>query len=128
MEQNLEQYRFSKTHEWVLNNDGIVTVGISEHAGNLLGDLVYIEFPEVGDHFNRGDDMLVVESVKAASDVYAPLSGEIVEINDALQDNPGDVNGSPYQDGWLVKLKLDQNSLEDLLTFEQYDSHIAEEA
>lgn len=128
MDKSLEGYKFTKTHEWVSYSDGVITVGISDHAGQLLGDLVYVEFPEVGTHFDSGDDMVVVESVKAASDVYAPLSGEVIEVNDTLVDNPGDVNSSPYEAGWLVKIKLDNDSLEGLLTKAEYDDLVTEDA
>ncbi|MEM9531542.1 MAG: glycine cleavage system protein GcvH [Pseudomonadota bacterium] len=121
--------RFSRSHEWVRQEeDGTVRVGISDHAQNLLGDLVYVELPEVGAEFQREDACAVVESVKAASDVYAPLSGEVTEVNESLNDAPETVNEAPYEDGWLFVLKpsaademgelLDPNAYEQTLSDE----------
>ena len=121
-------FKYTKAHEWVSIDGDIARIGISAHAQNLLGDLVFVELPEVGESFSQGDDMVVVESVKAASDVYAPLSGEITEVNDVLEDTPGMVNGSPYQDGWLVQMKLNNHSeLNELLTYEAYNALVKEE-
>ena len=114
--------KFLKSHEWArVEGDGKVTVGISDHAQGLLGDLVYVELPKPGTKFERGATIAVVESTKAASDVYAPLSGEVVESNAALSDTPQKVNESPYEGGWLFKLKL-SNSKEmgELLAADAY--------
>src|SRR5690348_6167282 len=94
--------KFTSTHEWVrIEEDGTITIGITSHAQEMLGDLVYVELPEPEAQVRLGEECAVVESVKAASDVYAPLSGEIIEINDLLLDMPGTVNSDPYGDGWL---------------------------
>lgn len=97
--------RYTKDHEWVRIDAGLATVGISEHAAEQLGDVVFVELPEVGKKFKKGDGLAVVESVKAASDVYAPISGEVVEINQAIVDDPAKVNGDPQGAAWFVKLK-----------------------
>ena len=99
--------KFLKSHEWArLESDGRVTVGISDHAQGLLGDLVYVELPNVGDRIEAGNASAVVESVKAASDVYCPLDGEVVAVNDAIQNDPSIVNAEPQAGGWFFKLKL----------------------
>ena len=101
-----EALKYAATHEWArLDEDGLVTVGISDHAQDALGDLVFIELPEVGAEAEAGKELAVVESVKAASDVYAPVSGVVAAINEALADAPETVNASPYGDGWFFKLK-----------------------
>ncbi|WP_455366388.1 glycine cleavage system protein GcvH [Kaarinaea lacus] len=125
-----EDLHYTKTHEWVKQDaDGTVTVGITDHAQNLLGDMVFIELPEVGSEFTTGDDCAVVESVKAASDVYCPVSGEIIETNEALVETPEVVNQDPYGDGWLFKLKPnDEGEVEDLLDAEVYKELAEEES
>ena len=117
-----EDLKYTKTHEWVKQDaDGLLVVGISDHAQGLLGDMVFIELPEVGTSYNSGDDCAVIESVKAASDVYCPVSGEVVEINEAVVDSPETVNQDPYGDGWLFKLQpVDEGEVEDLLNAEGY--------
>ena len=122
--------RYMSSHEWIrVENDGTAYVGISDHAQNAMGDLVYVELPEVGDTINAGDEVGVVESVKAASDIYSPVTGEIIAINEALNDNPEQVNNDPYGDGWLYRLKLsDPEELEDLLNAEEYAEQLEEEA
>jgi glycine cleavage system H protein len=121
--------KYASSHEWVRNEgDGTVTVGISEHAQGLLGDMVFVDLPDVGDEFAAGDDCAVAESVKAASDIYAPVAGEIVEINEELEDAPEKVNSDPYGDGWLFRIKLeDAGELGDLLDAEGYESSIDED-
>ena len=102
-----ENLKYTATHEWIADHgDGTVTVGISAVAAEHLGELVYVELPKPGAQYEKGDACAVVESTKAASDVYAPLSGEVIAVNAALADAPGQVNASPYSDGWLFKLKL----------------------
>lgn len=125
-----EDLHYTKTHEWVKQDaDGTVTVGITDHAQNLLGDMVFIELPEAGSEFTTGDDCAVVESVKAASDVYCPVSGEIIETNGALVETPEVVNQDPYGDGWLFKLKPnDEGEVEDLLDAEAYKELAEEES
>ena len=117
-----EDLKYTKTHEWVKPAaDGSLVVGISDHAQGLLGDMVFIELPEVGTSYNSGDDCAVVESVKAASDVYCPVSGEVVEINDNVVESPEIVNQDPYGDGWLFKIQpVDEGEVEDLLNAESY--------
>lgn len=102
-----ENLKYTTTHEWIADHgDGTVTVGITAVAAEHLGELVYVELPKPGAKFKQGDACAVVESTKAASDVYAPLSGEVIDANDALSSAPGSVNTAPYTDGWLFKLKL----------------------
>jgi len=115
---------YRESHEWVRDEgDGTVIVGISDHAQAQLGDMVYVELPEPGMSYGQGDAFGVVESVKAASDVYAPVSGEVVETNPALEDEPELVNSDPYGDGWLLRLQLaDSGELEGLLSAEAYEA------
>ena len=123
-----QELRYTKNHEWVLkNDDGNLTVGITEHAQHLLGDLVFVELPESGNTFSEGEDCAVVESVKAASDVYCPLDGEIIEQNEALADTPELINQDPYGDGWIFKLKPnDAGAYDDLMDADAYSEEIAE--
>lgn len=101
-----QDLRYTKTHEWIMQNDeGTLTVGITDHAQGLLGDLVFIEAPEEGTTFQEGDDSAVVESVKAASDVYAPVDGEVTASNEVLEDTPEIINNDPFGDGWIYKIK-----------------------
>ncbi|WP_298941978.1 glycine cleavage system protein GcvH [uncultured Psychromonas sp.] len=124
MENNL---KFTETHEWVLDNgDGTITMGISNQAQKLLGDVVYVDLPDVGDDAEAGEAFSLVESVKAASDLYAPVTGEVVEINEELESSPELINESPYSAGWIVKIKLaDAAELDNLITSEAY--HAANE-
>ena len=114
--------KFLDSHEWArLEDDGTVTVGISEHAQELLGDIVFVELPDIGKNIAKKGDIAVVESVKAASDVYSPVSGEITEINEVLNDNPEIINASPYDEGWFFKIKpQDIEELANLLDSEAY--------
>ena len=117
--------KFLDSHEWIKVDDNTAIVGISDHAQNELGEVVFVELPAIGDEFVLGDEAAVVESVKAASEVYTPISGEVIEVNDALEENPELVNTSPYEDGWFFKLKVsDENlgSIESLMTAEEYSS------
>ena len=124
-----EELKYTKTHEWVRReSDDTVTVGITDHAQNLLGDMVYVETPEVGTNYGEGDDCAVVESVKAASDVYCPISGEVIEVNETLADAPEIINKDPFGDGWLFKLQPeDVEHLEELLDAEAYTKLVASE-
>lgn len=124
------ELKYVASHEWIREEgEGVVTIGITEHAQDLLGDVVFVELPEVGDTVSAGDDAGVVESVKAASDVYAPLSGEVVAINEALEDSPELVNSDPYGDGWFFKLKLsDTAEMDDLLDADGYAAHCESES
>lgn len=120
--------KFLKTHEWArVEGDGKVTVGISDHAQGLLGDLVYVELPGVGDRVEAGNACAVVESVKAASDVYAPVSGTVVAVNSALSDKPETINEDAYGEGWLFALEIeDTEQLNDLLEPDDYAEQIEE--
>lgn len=119
-------YRFAESHEWALDNgDGTITIGISDHAQELLGDIVFVDLPEVGDEVTAKSEFSVVESVKAASDIYAPASGEIIAVNEALEDEPEIINNAPYEGGWIAKIKLsDAAELDELLDAETYGSSI----
>ncbi len=122
------ELRYASSHEWASNEDGTVTVGITAHAQDAMGDLVYVELPEVGQVVAAGDEAGVVESVKAASDIYAPVSGEIVAINEALEDEPELVNNAPYEGGWLFKVAMsEETDLDNLLTADQYQAQIESE-
>ncbi len=125
-----EELKYTKSHEWVrLEADGSVTIGITEHAQELLGDMVFVELPEVGRQMAAEEDCAVVESVKAASDVYAPIAGEVTEANSALEDSPEIVNQSPYGDGWLFRMQpADATEIDSLLDAAGYAAVVAEEA
>ncbi|MCA0899648.1 glycine cleavage system protein GcvH [Microbulbifer agarilyticus] len=122
------ELKYASSHEWArLEEDGTVTVGISDHAQDALGDVVYVETPEVGQTLSAGEEAGVVESVKAASDIYAPISGEVVAINEALEDEPETVNSSPYDDGWFFKVKpSDEGELDKLLDADAYKAESEE--
>ena len=115
--------KYAKTHEWVSKEGDLITVGISDHAQELLGDIVFIELPEIGRVVENNEPMAVIESVKAASDIYAPLSGTIEAVNEALEAEPTIVNSSPYEDGWLFKIRLsadvDDGHLVDYETYQK---------
>tara|TARA_B100000959_G_scaffold287572_1_gene374305 strand:+ start:11023 stop:11409 length:387 start_codon:yes stop_codon:yes gene_type:complete len=114
--------KFLSSHEWArVESDGTITVGISDHAQDLLGDIVFVELPEVGQSVDADNDTAIVESVKAASDIYSPLSGEVIEVNSLLEDQPEIINSSPYEDGWFFKLTpSDMGELDNLLSPEDY--------
>ncbi len=124
-----EELRYTETHEWVrAEGGGVVTVGITDHAQEQLGDLVFVELPEMGQTLAAREEFGVVESVKAASDIYAPVSGEVIEINEELADAPELVNNDAYGDGWMIKLKLeDEGELESLLDGQAYAEKLADE-
>ena len=117
-------YKFLYSHEWAkLEDDGIVTVGISDYAQDQLGDIVFVELPELNSEFNQEDEAAVVESVKAASEIYSPVGGKVVEVNALLEGSPELVNSSPYDEGWFFKLKpLDVLEFDNLLSPEDYDN------
>ncbi|MDG2078271.1 MAG: glycine cleavage system protein GcvH [Pseudomonadales bacterium] len=123
-----EELRYATSHEWVrLEEDGTITVGITDHAQSQLGDVVYVELPEIGVLLAAADEAGVVESVKAASDVYAPLSGEVIAVNEGLEDEPEMVNSEPYDGGWFYRLKpADVGELDSLLNADDYSEEIAE--
>ena len=120
--------KYATSHEWARLDGDIITVGITDHAQEALGDLVFVELPEVGDSVNAGDEAGVVESVKAASDIYAPVSGEVVEINPALEDTPELINSDPYGEGWMYKIKVsDLAELDDMMSADEYDAQVSAE-
>jgi glycine cleavage system H protein len=119
--------KYSKTHEWVRQDDEVVTVGITDHAQCMLGDLVYIELPEIENSFELGQECAVIESVKAAADIYCPVPGEIVEINEQLLENPQLVNEDPYGKGWLFRIRPFDSEYS-LLTAAEYAKVVAAEA
>ena len=122
------ELKFLSSHEWVMVEDGVATIGVSDHAQELLGDLVYVELPEIGTTVAAGDSVGVIESVKAASDTYAPISGEVIEINDDLEDAPDRINVDPYGDGWMYKLAIeDPEELENLLDAAAYSESIVDD-
>lgn len=113
---------YAKTHEWLRLDEDTATVGITDFAQNQLSDLTFVELPEVGRRVEAGDEVAVLESVKAASDIYAPVKGEIIEVNDALEDEPERINNSPYDEGWLFKIKVDkEEDVDELISAEEYD-------
>lgn len=122
------ELKYASSHEWArLDSDGTVAVGITDHAQEALGDIVYIELPEMGVAVDAGAEVAVVESVKAASDIYSPVTGEVVEINPALEDEPETVNSNPYADGWLFRVKVaNPDELEDMLDADGYQAVIEE--
>lgn len=127
----LENYRYTKDHEWVFreeNNDNIVKVGITDHAQHALGDIVHIDLPDVGDSFEVGDEIAVVESAKSASEIYCPLTGTVVEVNDCLDSHPERANESPYKEGWLFRVEMDNpDELDKLLSADGYNHFVEEE-
>jgi glycine cleavage system H protein len=120
-----EELQYSKTHEWVRREDDVATVGITDHAQDELGDVVFIELPEKGASFGAGDAFGTVESVKAVSDLYAPVGGEVVEVNEALNDAPEKINEEPYGDGWIIRLRVSEEA--DLLSAGDYEKLLEEE-
>ena len=126
MNQTPSDLKFLASHEWIrLSEDNVVVVGISDHAQEQLGDIVFVELPSIGDSVVSGDEAAVVESVKAASEVYSPFNGEVVEVNEALEDNPELVNSSPYDDGWFFKLKVSDENLENIHSFMNADNYLS---
>ena len=120
--------KYSKEHEWVATEDAVATVGITDHAQEQLGEIVSVELPAVGDKVSKDDPFGVVESVKAVSDIYAPVSGTVVAVNEDLPQSPETVNEDPYGDGWLIKVKLsDTAELDDLMDSEEYEEMIENE-
>jgi glycine cleavage system H protein len=120
--------KYSKTHEWVRQDEEFITVGITDHAQTMLGDLVYVELPELENGFEAGQECAVIESVKAAADIYCPISGEVVEVNEQLLETPQLVNEDPYGKGWLVRIRPFDKSLNALLSADEYSKVIASEA
>ena len=129
MEATPSELRYSKTHEWLrAQDDDIAIVGITQHAQELLGDIVFVELPDVDVDVHSSDEAGVIESVKAASDIYAPVSGQIIEVNEELVDSPSLVNSDPYGDGWIMKIKMsDPSELDDLLDADTYENDVVSE-
>tara|TARA_Y100001970_G_C14039150_1_gene752736 strand:+ start:301 stop:675 length:375 start_codon:yes stop_codon:yes gene_type:complete len=124
----MSEKKYSKDHEWIDINGDIATIGITNHAQESLGDIVYIELPDIGKKVNAGGEVSVIESVKAASDIYAPVEGEIIEVNETLKDNAAIVNQDPENTGWIFKLKITTNSdSENLMTLSEYENFLKEE-
>ncbi len=121
--------KYAVTHEWAqIDSSGVVTVGITDHAQDALGDVVFVELPEIGAHIDAGEEAGVVESVKAASDIYAPLSGEVIEVNAALEDSPELVNSDPYHEGWFFRLRADEpGDIDGLLDAAGYQESLDED-
>jgi glycine cleavage system H protein len=121
-----DDLQYTKSHEWVRAEDGTVTIGITDHAQEELGDVVFVELPEVGATIESGDSFGTVESVKAVSDLYTPVGGEVVEVNSSLEDAPEKINDDPYGEGWIVKLSSSEEA--DLLSPEEYEKVVEEES
>ena len=120
-----ENYLFTEEHEYCKIEGETAIIGISEYAQEQLGDITYIELPQKGDTFSKGDSVCVIEAVKAASDLYSPVSGEVTDVNNALEDNPEKVNEDPYGEGWIIKLKLsDPSEADALMNSDDYKNHV----
>ena len=123
-----EDLHYTKDHEWLSHEDNVATIGITDHAQDSLGDITFVELPEVGAHFGAGEAFGVVESVKAASDLFMPVEGEILEINEDLLDAPEQVNESPYENGWMIKIRIKgSDAVKDLLTPAAYKDIVGSE-
>lgn len=123
-----QKLQYTKTHEWIKKEDEYLTVGITDHAQTMLGDLVYVELPEVESSFEEGQECAVVESVKAAADIYCPIPGEVIEINDAVIENPQLINQDPYGRGWLFRVRPAEQNPSALLNADEYSKVVASEA
>jgi glycine cleavage system H protein len=122
-----KDYKYTKTHEWVKVEGDVATIGITDFAQSELGDITYIELPPLGSSLNQSDSLGVIESVKAASDIYSPISGEVIEDNTNVETTPEMVNSSPFEDAWLVRLKVtDQSQIDNLLDAEAYEKLLEE--
>lgn len=123
-----DKLQYTKTHEWVRREDEVLTIGITDHAQTMLGDLVYVELPEVESNLDGGQECAVVESVKAAADIYCPISGEVIEVNEAVIENPQLINQDPYGQGWLLRVKPFDRATVELLNANEYSKIVAAEA
>lgn len=121
--------KYAKSHEWVNVEAGVATIGISEYAQDELGDVVFVDLPQVGSQIESGDEFGSIESVKAVSELFAPVSGEVVEINENLADRPELVNSDPWGDGWMLRIKVsDESELDNLMSAEEYDEYVQKES
>jgi len=126
---NPEDNRYAKSHEYVHVEGNTGTIGITDYAQKELGDVVFVELPQIGTELEAGDELGSIESVKAVSELFVPVSGEVIEINEALADNPALVNTDPWGDGWMVRIKLtDVTEVDELMTAEEYDEYLEKEA
>ena len=124
-----EDYVYSKDHEWISVQENVGTIGITDYAQHELGDVVYVDLPEVGDTFEAGDPFGSVESVKAVSEVFCPIGGEVIEVNSKLEDSPELINQSPHQNAWMIKVRLtNPDEIKELLSAEEYDEYLQEQA
>ncbi|MBP1622211.1 MAG: glycine cleavage system protein [Acidobacteria bacterium] len=124
-----EDYLYSKDHEWIAVQDSIGTIGITDYAQHELGDVVYVDLPEVGDTFEASEPFGSVESVKAVSEIFCPIGGEVIEVNSKLEESPELINQSPHQNAWLIKIRLNNSEeLKELLSAEEYEEYIQEQA
>ena len=121
--------KYAKSHEWVKMEDGLAIIGITDHAQEALGDITFVDLPDVGEAISVDGDCGVIESVKAASDLYAPIAGQVSEVNTELEDSPESLNQSPYEDGWILKLaSVDEVAVEALMSATEYEQFLTEEA
>ena len=128
MAQVVEELKYTNDHEWAHEEGEVLVIGITDHAQDLLGEIVYIELPSEGDEITKGDPFGAVESTKAVSDLYAPVSGDVVEVNEVLLDSPELINSDPYGEGWMIKVKVyDPGELNDLMDFEGYNDFVEKE-
>ncbi len=123
-----QKLQYTKTHEWIKKDEELITIGITDHAQTMLGDLVYVELPEIEANYEDGQECAVVESVKAAADIYCPIPGEVVEVNLAVIENPQLINQDPYGKGWLFRVKPFDRGVQGLLDAEAYSKVVASEA
>lgn len=124
-----EDNRYAKSHEYVHLEGNIATIGITEYAQKELGDVVFVELPQVGAELEAGDELGSIESVKAVSELFVPMTGEVIEVNEALADNPALVNTDPWGDGWMIKMKIsDATELDELMSAEEYEEYIEKES
>ncbi|MDH5721298.1 MAG: glycine cleavage system protein GcvH [Spirochaetia bacterium] len=120
-----EELKYTKDHEWILQTDNLVKIGISDYAQENLGDIVFVEMPEVGDEISQGDSVATIESVKAVSDVYAPVSGKVIEVNDEIANSPEIINKEPYEGGWICVIDTQNSSApQELMNSKQYEEYL----
>jgi len=125
---NPSEYKYTKEHEWIGIEGEIATIGITNFAQEQLGDIVSVEVPKIGKHFSAGDSLALIDSMKTTSDLYAPVSGEVMEVNSELESRPELMNEDPYKEGWILRLKIENpKDLENLMSAEQYDAYVAKE-